>query len=118
MSLERETARQLGTENDRPELLAAIQYGLQTFLNSLAREGFKLPLEVTLFDSHGDILREFTILRDGKKVLGRSANEAALYVFPLCAVSQDAGGRIGVLRLDAQSTEQSVAPEMKVSFIN
>jgi hypothetical protein len=118
MSISREAARQCEGHTDRPELHAAIQSGLQKFMNDMAREGFKLPLEVCLIDAHGDLLREFTVQSGGKKVLGHSSNKAALFVFPLTAVAQDGTGRIAVLHLATQDVFEVVKPDARVEFVN
>jgi hypothetical protein len=117
MSITKEAARQCEAQNDRPEMLAAVKHGLQTFLNSMAASGFELPLEISLHDSDGDVLREFRVEKGGRIVMGNSADATALYVFPLVAVAQDAKGRIAVLKLDAQGTE-AVVPKVSVEFVN
>jgi hypothetical protein len=118
MSITKETARQCQSPTDDPRLLAIVQLALQRFLNSLAVEGFLLPMQISVHDSDGDILREFRVERGGKIVLGQTADAAAMYVWPLTAVAIDAGGRVAILKLAARGSDEAVAPDVTVEFVN
>lgn len=119
MSVTQAQAKELGCSTDRPELLAAVQFALQGFLNQMAAEGFKLPLEISLHDSDGDTLRDFTVERGGKITLRHTTDALALYVWPLAAIATDPSGRIAVMRLEvAESDPDAVVTDTKVEFLN
>jgi hypothetical protein len=108
MSISRDEARQRECQVDAPELHKIVRAGLQTFLDSLKAEFFLVPLSITLHDSHGATLREFTVQRGGTIELGHSSDNAALYVFPLVAVAMDPTGRVGLLKITASGTEEVI----------
>jgi hypothetical protein len=61
-----------------------------------------LPLRFRMIDAHGDLLREFTIHRDGLE-LGPPTGKPSVYLFPLTACVRDADGRQARMRLRADA---------------
>lgn len=117
--LTKEDARQCEGPVDHPALHAVVRSGLQTFMNSMAEAGFNLPLDISLFDAHGDLLRDFVMERNGRAVNGKSDDANALFVFPLVAIARDPSGRTAILHIHARGIERdAITSETKIEYVN
>jgi hypothetical protein len=62
-------------------------------------------------DTHGDLLREFRIHKDGLELGPPTGKPNDLYLFPLVASVRDAHGRTARMRMNAEGMK-------KVEFVN
>jgi hypothetical protein len=100
--ISKEQANKQHVAVDAPEVMELLKQALNQFLTAAREQGFEAPLDVTVRDTDGDILREFTIERSGKLVKGRTSDANKLFVHPLTLFLQDAKGRCAILRVGEQ----------------
>ena len=84
---------------DSPEVLKLIREALAKFLLSAHAEGFTLPIDFAVTDADGCVLREFTLEKSGKLVLGKTDDPRGAFTLPLTIYATDARRRTATMRI-------------------
>lgn len=108
MALTREEALQRDVIDDSPAVMAVLRDALKRFFVAAREHGFEHPFDVTVRDEDGDTLREFTVEKGGKVVLGRTDDAEKLFLLPLTLYATDASGRAARLRVGASLPAESI----------
>jgi len=108
MALTKEEAAKKEATVDSPALLMILKDALGQFLVAAHEHKFQTPLQITMRDSDGDVLREFTIEPTGKISQGRTDDAEKLFLLPLVLFCIDATGRVARLRISATQVIEQV----------
>jgi len=97
-----------GVATDTPEVLAILKAALADFLGAAHKNGFELPLDFAVTDQDGIVLREFTLERNGKLVLGKTDDPNGTFLLPLTIYVTDSARRTARMRINAERIVEPV----------
>jgi hypothetical protein len=108
MALTKEEAANREATVDHPALLMILKDVLGQFLVAAHEHKFQTPLQMTIRDADGDVLREFMIESTGASRQMRTDDTNKVFVLPLVLFCMDATGRVARLRISATQVIEHV----------